>query len=242
MNQRAVCVEFLGLPGAGKSILSYRVAKILTQKGIMVEQISYELSHQNSRPKRATIKLNYVIKELFLHPVYAFLSISTIIKTRQKSIIDLCKVIFNWLFVSSLIRNTGQFNGIRVFDEGIFQALCSIAFSSKSGEVELMTTLLPLIPFPRVVVVVEASIVSIKLRLAERQQHDSRLEKSPADSGDLLILFAGLLADIKEKLFLLYRQHKEIAIREVKNDSAINLDVNANLIAADLERIFNAQF
>jgi hypothetical protein len=187
-----------------------------------------------------TIKLYYVVSEILFHPVYALLSVSTIIRTRQKTVMDMVKVIFNWLFVSSLIRNTRQFSGVHLFDEGIFQALCSVAFSSKSGEAELMSALFPIMPIPRIVIVVEASIAAINLRLAERQRHDSRLEKKSADSGDLLMFFAGLLTDMKKNLALLRRQRKEMAIREVQNDSANSLGMNADLIAADVERIFKA--
>jgi deoxyadenosine/deoxycytidine kinase len=240
VSQPAVCVEFLGLPGVGKSTLSHRVAQILIQKGIRVEQISYQLSHRHSRSKRVVIKLYYVICEILLHPAYAYLSIATIIRTRQKTVLDLCKVVFNWLFVSALIRKPRQFAGVHLFDEGIFQALCSVAFSSKSGEAERMSALFPIMPIPRMVVVVEASMASINLRLTERQRHDSRLEKKSPDSRDLLMRFAELLTDIKKKLVLSYRPHKEIAIREVDNDSAISLGMNADLIAADVERIFKA--
>jgi thymidylate kinase len=235
MKKSFVSVEFFGMPGVGKSTLSNRISKLLSNNNIAVEQKAYLLSHQMSRVNRVFFKVLYVLKELLLHPSYAFISIKTIFQTQQKSTTDLIKVVFNWFFVSSLIRSNRNHSGVRLFDEGIFQALWSIGFSGKNESFSILKPLFSLMPLPDIIIVPEANLATIKLRMSGRQRHDSRLEKG---SVELLELADSLFSETKEILKLLSEQHKGLHLFCVKNDRNIDLESNAKILAAKIESIF----
>ena len=234
---KTLSVEFFGMPGVGKSVLSGKVAQILSTNEIPVEQTAYLMSHQMSRFKRAFIKLLHVIKELLLHPRYAFLSIKTILQTQQKTPLDLIKVIFNWLFVSSLIRNKRYYNGVSLFDEGIFQALWSIGISGKDGTLRIMSPLFSTMPIPNIVVVPQASFATVKSRMDGRERHDSRLEKESTE----LLEFAGyLFSEIKAILQSLREEHNDLHVYIVDNDFTEDLEINAKKITSEIKRFLNA--
>lgn len=235
MQKDTLLVEFFGMPGVGKSVLSNRISEILSANDISVEQNAYFLSHQVGRLKRVSIKLLRVLKEQLFHPKYAFVSIKTILQTEQKTTVDLVKVIFNWFFVTSLLRNDKHYDGVRLFDEGIFQALWSIGFSGKKGAIASMAPVFSLIPLPALIVVPEASLPTIKSRLSGRERHDSRLENG---SEDLLGFAASLFAEVKVVLQALTEQHNGLHLSIVDNESEESLEVNAKKIAVDIESIF----
>lgn len=237
MKKTFVSVEFFGLPGVGKSTLSNRIAEILSENEIPVEQNAYILSHQMNRLKRVLFKLLYVTKELVFHPYYTFVSIKTILMTQQKSAVDLVKVVFNWFFVSSLIRSNREYNGVRLFDEGIFQALWSIGFSGKEESLAIMEALFPMMPLPQIIIVPEASLATVKLRMSGRQHHDSRLEKG---STELLELADSLFSETKDILKRLSEQRKDLHLSCVINEKEADLEGNAKTLAAEIEHIFNA--
>jgi broad-specificity NMP kinase len=237
MKKSFVSVEFFGMPGVGKSVLSSKIAETLSERNITVEQNAYFLSHQMNRMQRTFFKMLYVLKELFLHPFYAFISIRTIIKTQQRSAVDLIKVVFNWFFVSSLIRSNKNHKGVRLFDEGIFQALWSIGFSGNNESLVIMKPLFSLMPLPDMIIVPEADLAAIKLRMSGRERHDSRLEKG---SVELLEMADALFSETKQILKSLAEQNKNLQLSCVKNEKKEDLEGNTEMLAAKIEHLLNA--
>ncbi len=225
-------MEFFGLPGVGKSALSNRISEILFEEyELSVKQGAYNLSHKMGRFRRMLIKLYYVMKELIFHPHYTFASVRAIVKTQQRTIKDLIKVILNWLFVSSLLRSSRNSFGVQIFDEGIFQALWSIGFSGNDESLTIMQSVLTMAPLPDILVIPEANSDIIATRMSGRQRHDSRLEKG---SDEMLHYANSLFKKIKMILVLFFDKRQQLRFFSVKNNRKKDLEINAQNIAIEI--------
>src|SRR4029077_17947708 len=104
LKRRSAVIEFIGLPGVGKSTLSHRVAEILQQRGWRVEQPTYSVDHEMGTSERLLLKLRLVLAEAFFHPARAVRSVNAILATRQASGADFIGATINWRLIPSLLR------------------------------------------------------------------------------------------------------------------------------------------
>src|SRR5438874_10442052 len=86
----SLLVTFVGLPGTGKSTLSARTAQLLRQRGIPC-RVCEEAPFRKLRNKAA-----WVAREVIGHPWRAARSVRGILATRQRSVLDLGKMVGNW--------------------------------------------------------------------------------------------------------------------------------------------------
>jgi hypothetical protein len=222
MTVRTVLVEFLGLPGAGKSTVARRVRKSLEQRGIPVNDSACALLNREDRIGRSLVKLAYVVNGFVNYPRYTVLSANSVLRTEQRSVADLAKTLFNWLFVSSLVRDYGNRAGVCLLDEGIFQALWSIGFSAKKDSTaRMLEVLLGLIPFPTAVVAIESSLTVIERRLSTRRNHWSRLEGClVGGDADALTRAHALLQEAESAVSAVSEYHQHIHVLKVSNDDS----------------------
>lgn len=232
MGTNIAAVEFLGMPGSGKSALSRRVGELLSESGIPIDQTTYSLAHCFGRRRRVAHKAFFVLRDILCNPKYSILSSLLIPRTGQRSAIDLIKVLFNWLFVSSVMRHYSDFAGIALVDEGNCQALWSIGFSAESESKLLeMENLAALMPMPGLLVIVEADSRCIEARLQARERHDSRIEKNPSGISEALGSAVFILDEVITVLEPLWSKYNVRVIR-VKNDCADDMEKNARRIAS----------
>jgi shikimate kinase len=183
----AVLIEFIGLPGVGKSELSQRVAQQFAANGASVRQPSHVLAHGLGRTQRRFWKAAHVLREVLLHPVASLRTMRFIAATRQRDPHARWNLAFNWLLVVALTRRARRGHGLHVFDQGVLQAIWSVALE---GDVDAAMALLAhvgdSIALPDVVVLVEADLATVKDRLERRPEHDSRLEREKERAAELL--------------------------------------------------------
>lgn len=232
MAKKIFTVEFFGMPGVGKSILSCKVSERLISNGYSVDQYTYQLSHDKGKFRRIIHKLRHVLKELVFHPCYSWSSIRCIKITQQKTFIDFLKVTFNWLFLSNVLRDTDRNQCIQFLDEGILQALWSVAFSGNEDSLKAMSSLFSMMPLPRMLVVTEADLKTIKNRMNTRDLHDSRLEKQQQKLEEAHVLFN----EIKKGLQAFIKQ-RGVHLVFVNNNRDEDLEINVQKIMDNLERI-----
>src|SRR5690349_3960628 len=122
---KSMVIEFIGLPGAGKTTLCGQVAEILSKHDIAVRQTSYALAHRASKIGRTFTKICYFLGALVINYKHTMLSAAAIILTRQKSSIDYIKTTFNWIIASFFVRRNRSTLEVILMDQGIFQALWS---------------------------------------------------------------------------------------------------------------------
>jgi thymidylate kinase len=228
-------VEFLGLPGAGKSGVSRRVAELIQSQGIPVSETNYALTHRTGVLARRLRKSGYVTREVLLHPGYSARSARAIAATRQQSASDYSGALWNWLFVSNLLRGNGRGPRIHLLDEGIFQALWSIGFGASADNLEAATAgIAALSPTPDVVVVVHASPTTVERRLRNRGARQGRLDTD----GLVLDRSERLLGEVRGILAGLAKSGRRVQIHDMANDREQDLEPNARALAGLLIPMF----
>src|SRR5687767_9276111 len=154
MPTGGLSVEFIGMPGSGKSTLSRRVAERLHAGGITVAQPSYVLAHGIARWRRLARKSRRVASELIAHPSDALRAARAVRSTRQRRAGDVLKMTFNWLLVSSLLRRRPPAGEVHLHDQGVLQALWSVGFGGAPGAAGRMAARMEgRTPLPDVVVI-----------------------------------------------------------------------------------------
>jgi hypothetical protein len=242
MNGRAVLVEFLGLPGVGKSSVSHRVAEILAQKGLPVEQPTYTLDHGPGKLQRTIRKSWWVACEALSHPIYAWRCLRSLRATRQESPRLLFKMIFNWLLVSALVRRSQRSRAIHLFDQGLFQALWSIGLGAGEGAVTRAgRELAPWMPAPTIVAVVEADLATVARRLEGRAGRHSRADAWRESDEQAFRRSSQLLEDVKGLLRGVIAQLRSVQTILVQNNRDADMEINALRLAQSIEQLYLEQ-
>jgi Mrp family chromosome partitioning ATPase len=228
----SLVVTFVGLPGTGKSTLSARAAQLLRQRGIPC-RVCEEAPFRKLRNKAA-----WVAREVIGHPWRAARSVRGILATRQRSVLDLVKMVVNWFCLSFLIRRAAKAGGVCLFDEGLYQALWSIGLGSRNeGWLSSLPLLDPVPPAPNLTVVVRSSLKTVGRRLAARPVCASRLEQwLPQDPG-ILGKAGRLMGVIEELVGRRCRQAEGMRVLVIDNDRRDTLQANALKIADHIQQL-----
>jgi hypothetical protein len=180
-------IEFFGLPGTGKSTMSRLVADLLLKRGLVVDEITYDLDHRQRRVARRLAKFTHVARYIAAHPRYALSDLVRVTATRQATLLDLCKSIFNWMFIASLASRKRSSNRITFLDQGIAQAMWSIGFATQhENSLDLLLAdLHGAAKSPDLIIHVRANFQTIGDRLAARKRRVSRLDALGRDQKAL---------------------------------------------------------
>ena len=242
MSRNAVIVEFVGLPGAGKSTLALRTAEILCQRGMRVSLPSKSVFTEDRRYIGKVRKSAYYVRFALSNLRYSLLSARAILSSRQTSREDLLWVLLTWFKRSARIQQQRHLGGVHVIDSGIFQGLWSIGFSGKNPNlVELGERVLAWLPIPNLLVVVESSLSTIERRLAKRPGSGSRLERWPPGDPGLLLRAAARLGQVKETARLISRKREDMRIFMIDNDRDDAFETNAIRISEAAWEIVHSQ-
>jgi uncharacterized protein YgfB (UPF0149 family) len=225
-------VTCLGLPGSGKSTLCSRVSQILRQRGIPCE-LSDDVAYRNY-----CNKLLWVFRAAGSDPRNAFLCVRRIIATRQRSTLDLVKMIVNWLCRSFLLRQGGEAGRVRLFDEGLYQALWSIALGAQRQDWAVNLPLLqPVSPGPGLTVVVETSLETVQRRLAARPGCESRLEKWLPDDPQILFKAARAMEVVTDLVQVHAQRRDDMRVLLIDADRDDALEANALKVAQYIQAL-----
>lgn len=177
-------VEFVGVPGSGKSTLSRSVAEKLRSDGLAVDEITYELDHCLAARDRVARKLAKILVFAITNP-RIFLEDSTqIVKTRQATIKDLAKALGAWSFISAELSNPRPRCRIAILDQGLAQAMWSIGFAARNMNWHRLLHL-DIRPIPDLIVHVRASENTVSRRLQSRLAMASRLDRFGGNAAEL---------------------------------------------------------
>jgi len=220
-------VEFVGIPGSGKSTLSHRVVRTFAN----MENIS------------SVNQPTYVINERlppFLGPV-AKLPFAGYGSVHENALLEQCisfnhftfsnlSLLYNWLFVRGVFRWYSTPNRITALDQGLIQALWSLRLSESREMVScFQNRLLEIFPrTPSLIVCVEVSIETAKERLANRSANPSRVGVGPDASftvGEALSTYS-YIKDVVRGL-VESRPHAVLCVlpNEEKADLTANVEV-----------------
>ncbi|HEX6010773.1 MAG TPA: hypothetical protein VFY87_03005 [Geminicoccaceae bacterium] len=207
-------VEFLGLPGAGKSTLARLAAEALVERGIAVEYVNRTLTHGAGLPRRWLRKTGRVIEGLVRTPRCSARTIRHIHETRQRSPRDFLITAFNWLLVTTLVRRAAASRKVVLLDQGIAQALWSVGFSAQ-GEVwqETMRQAASRAPAPDMIFLIHVAPLNIADRLALRRHNPSRLSGTQVTDPELLVRASALLESVTDIM-----RSRQVPITVVSNE------------------------
>jgi len=241
---RAVTVEFLGLPGVGKTTVSRRTAEELSRRGVVVSERVLALSDRSRMGPRLrgySGKLRLIARELLVHPVAAFRSLRAINATGQRSPSVLLMVAANWLMQCSLLRSCRRATAVHLFEEGIFQALWSIGLECRPGAVRSVgATLTAALSMPDVVVVLEADPEHVLHRLETRQGCESRADRWSRNDVHAVTHASALMLEVIETLTWIGRHTARPRVIFGRNESEGDPEVVARDLARNIEQLWLA--
>lgn len=168
-------VEFIGLPGCGKSTISNNLTALLIKDGFKVNNLSYKIGKMG-KTKRFLYKSSFVFLYFTQHPFLFFNYFKFVIKARQSSIKNFITTYINLIFVLSLYDNYNKKSkyDFVLFDQGIFQAFWSVKISSQNYNQLQFKLPLQMSDF---IFQIKASNNEIINRLKNRPGRQSRIEK-----------------------------------------------------------------
>ncbi len=167
-------VEFIGLPGVGKTTLSRSVAVDLKSREISVYHPNYKCDIY-STPRRVTSKARFVIQNLRTNPRLSLTMMQKVVQSGQKSLDDFARVLFNIYYILGLTNSFDSRSGITLLDQGIYQARWSVGLQSTQPIAEVIKRVdIPKNLAPDLVVFVEATDATIANRLTNRTDGDTR--------------------------------------------------------------------
>jgi len=179
LKKTPIFIEFVGMPGSGKTTLSHRAAEILREKGTTVLEPTYSINNEIRIIQRYLIKSWYSIKLAWLRPVWALDWFFLVVQSRQKSLKDFVLMSINCFFILEIYRQHGRHNYIYFLDQGICQALLSLSYNSETEnfiERKLGTVSCFLSPLGFRIIHIETDVDTIIQRLKKRHKKQSRLE------------------------------------------------------------------
>lgn len=175
MTRRGFVVEFIGLPGVGKTTLALEVAKLLGHT--LPVQSAYSRVGGRSWMARRLRNTRDIVGLGLRRPRYVVRTARAIRASGQRSLYDGLKVTNNWLSVSALTVGSARTPHVTLFDQGMFQALWSVGYSAEgAGRLERLTHLGTLMPKPDLLVPVSAELATVVRRLQARGGRESRLD------------------------------------------------------------------
>ena len=173
-------VEFLGLAGAGKSTVSGAVGTVLRERRIPVTEPTYRLDHLVSDSTRRALKFWYSLRWAIRRPREGAYWTQIVLGSHQRAFVGSWVETMNLLYVLELMRSESALPGVHLFDQGLFQALWSLAYDAAAAHVIsplVLERVRGSLPPTTVVIVVEASVETARGRLTERPGATSRLQR-----------------------------------------------------------------
>jgi len=170
-----IVVEFLGLPGIGKSTLSRRAAMELTNQH---SSVSEPIRQIDDRPGlyRILSKARFAAKNHLRNPKNALATTRSIHAVDPGSTADLLRVAFNLHYVTGVAARARSRIGVTLLDQGLYQGIWSIGLRSSTDWPYLFDHFDDVLSraAPDLVVLVEADTETIADRLRSRKDGDTR--------------------------------------------------------------------
>ncbi len=220
-------IEFLGLPGCGKSTLSRSLADLMVEQRFVVDETTYDLDHRRRKLGRQCAKLAYLFPFAARNPNSVLSNLLAIARTRQSSLADLRRAGFNWVVILSVVARKQSPSIITVLDQGIAQAIWTIGFAAQRGSwLELLPTRnKQAAAMPDLVVRVRADFATIGDRLGARKRRVSRMDAVGRD------LEALRRAENIVDLIVSRLQAIGVPVIEIDNNDVAQLALGASRIA-----------
>ena len=175
-NHLTAYVEFLGLPGSGKSYFSHKVAEMLRAEGYRIKEPSWELDHTTGRYIRAIKKMIMAWLFAMCHHRKAA-GIKAVVNGLGLTKGDAKRFLRNILYKAYLVRKRKE--DVLFFDEGIAQVTVSMAVCANKTAGEIYKDIISVLTIGNdsVLIRIDCGIETALLNMDIRASHDSYVEK-----------------------------------------------------------------
>jgi broad-specificity NMP kinase len=237
---RTLVVEFVGLPGVGKSTATQLVANGLAAAGTPVRSASLRVNLELPGWRRVVSKSSIGAAEALGRPRHALRVGRMLVGSGQRRRRDVARLWYNWLFLAGLLRRARTRPVVELLDEGIFQLLWSIGLNGGRRALrECSSTILSgaatAAALPDVVVVVEAPLEVVQARLTSRGSRAGRVDRMTEDERRAaLIRGEDLLAEVLSEEVRLIDGASSPRLRRVRNASSEELATDVDALVAEL--------
>lgn len=218
-------VEFIGLPASGKSTLVQRLLDDNSNERLTIYNPFLKIYSQSWFQRNLYKTLQILIFSL-KNITKTINLITVILHTQQRSIKDLIRVSFNFLFFFVLYEKYTNSKNIILLDEGFFHNIWAVIYSSKNKE-RLLDELFELETNPNVLIKVNCSNDEILERLLNRKSN-TRIE----NETNISEIIDSSKKDIEVIINALKNSKimSSVKICEVNNDSLNSLEKNTEMI------------
>lgn len=219
-------IEFMGLPGAGKSTIAHGVCAKLREFGHHPAWGPDAFMHTRPALLRAH-KLARIAAYGVFHPVHAAGAAKRSWSFPQPSRSTAMRLMGNWLYVNAVCSVRPHPDDLVVLDQGLGQGLYSLALQSDDNWMSAVRKVLTGGPYPDVVVSVEAPGPIVRERLRLRADAYSATERL-------------LLADhrwLDKSMCILDRVREALAERDVQ---ILRCNSHAQTVTAAIDCITGA--
>ena len=163
-----VHIEFMGVPGVGKTTLAERLAEGLREQGGNVAFLPMDDVADLSRWGDRARHLSGIARYALAMPQQTWRSAKVARAFPQPTWATAVKTLGYWLATHRLAHEYAQRAEVVVLDQGYFQGIYSWALQSTALDEASLSGALKLIPIPDIVVVVTAPVAVIRARLEHR--------------------------------------------------------------------------
>lgn len=234
-------VEFVGLPGAGKSLLAQKTMKQLNEENWRIRSPTSKINEMNTHT-RIPVKLSYTTFSTLTSPQSSFSAVRSAGVSQLKSNRDTRSVLFNWLFVRGLITICRIKNESFVLDQGALQTYWSACLSESTPTCEYIRSEINSLfqNIPILIIDVDASSEILEDRLDARNPNPSRIttenEGYTVDDGRKAYTeLQQLINDIKKK-------NQNVRVRHVSNEVREDIEPIVELIVRELTNMINTDY
>ena len=224
-------IEFVGLPGAGKSTLAARVIDQLNAHNFSVRSPVAAINDR-AAPVRILSKLSHVGMTGIFSPKVTFNSLRATGFGRLGSSSDARSTLFNWLFVHALVARRRRTERLVILDQGLFQAYWSACLSEPAA---LRATIRDEVvqiyrDRPLLIVDVQASPEILADRLSDREPNPSRV-KPDRDAGYGIADATRAYSETRELIDDVIVHNPRAELLELSNETPAEIQPNVKKVS-----------
>ncbi len=193
-------IEFLGVPGVGKTTLARGVAADLVQRGYNAVFLPMDAPVDLNRYVKIARQIADIGRYGAARPRQALRAAQVLQYFPQPNLSTLAKVIRYWLLTHAVIDRERRQAEFVVCDQGYYQGLFSLARLSSASERAAFSAALRLIPVPEVAILVAADPEIILGRLRNRRYEHRSVDRLLLDDRGQLERSVQIVDEIAEAL------------------------------------------